>query len=407
MKGSSVSGGQPGKPIPLGKDVATVPLHRPLFYWSLPFTFLHFGLPIYSKMLGASAVEIGGLFSIFTATTLLLRPVVGWAVDRFGRKRFFLLALSFYALAMATFAWARTLRALYLARFIQGIGSSLFWISVNTIIADLTPAERRGRALGRITEITSRGGLMGVAVGFVLISLLSERVGWRIAFSIYALMTAVGMWLAWKSVPETRSSVSARMRFDYSLSRALVTLLIIVFVTGASEAMLGPLYLVYLQEKFTTDIYALALAFLPAGLVSAFLSERLGQLGDRFGRARMMALGMAASGLLALFLPISSSLVWLAGLYTLAVAVWAISVPAQTAMVADLSGEERLGMGYGLYAMISSGGYAVGPLLGGALYESVGQEAPFYLSGGVLLVGCLAVVLFLRPLMRGAREPSF
>jgi MFS family permease len=357
-------------------------------------------------MLGASAVEIGGLFSVFTATTLLLRPFVGWAVDRFGRKRFLVLALSFYTLAMITFAWAQTLPALYLARFVQGIGSSFFWISVNTIVADLTPPERRGRALGRITEITSRGGLTGVAVGFALTSLISERVGWQIAFSIYALMTAIGTWLAWKSVPETQPSVSARMRFDYSLSRALVTLLVIVFVTGASEAMLGPIYLVYLQEKFTTEIHTLAWAFLPAGLVSAFLSERLGQLGDRYGRVRMMALGMAASGLLSLLLPISSSLVLLAILYTLAVAVWAISVPAQTAMVADLTGEERLGVGYGLYDMISSGGYTIGPVLGGTLYETMGQEVPFYLSGGVLVVGCLAAITLLRPLAWQEREDS-
>ncbi|MEA3407648.1 MAG: MFS transporter [Chloroflexota bacterium] len=398
MKESSSSTGQQREPVPPGEVVATAPLHRPLFYWSLPFTFLQFGLPIYGKMLGASALEIGGLFSVFTATTLLLRPLVGWAVDRFGRKRFLVLALSFYALAMVTFAWARSLCTLYLARFIQGIGSSFFWISVNTIVADLTPPEGRGRALGRIAEITSRGGLVGVAVGFALTSLLSERVGWQIAFSIYALMTAVGTWLAWRDVSETRPSVSARMRFDYTLSRALITLLTIVFVTGASEAMLGPIYLVYLQEKFTTDIYTLAWAFLPAGLVSAFLSERLGQLGDRFGRVRMMALGMAASGLLSLLLPISSSLVLLAILYTLTVAVWAISVPAQTAVVADLAGVERLGVGYGLYDMISSGGYTIGPLLGGTLYDTMGQEIPFYLSGGVLLAGCLAALVFLRPL---------
>jgi predicted MFS family arabinose efflux permease len=236
--------------------------------------------------------------------------------------------------------------------------------------------------------------------------LISERVGWQIAFSIYALMTAIGTWLAWKSVPETQPSVSARMRFDYSLSRALVTLLVIVFVTGASEAMLGPIYLVYLQEKFTTEIHTLAWAFLPAGLVSAFLSERLGQLGDRYGRVRMMALGMAASGLLSLLLPISSSLVLLAILYTLAVAVWAISVPAQTAMVADLTGEERLGVGYGLYDMISSGGYTIGPVLGGTLYETMGQEVPFYLSGGVLVVGCLAAITLLRPLAWQEREDS-
>ena len=53
------------------------PYLLPVLLVSSAFTFLNFGLPVYVRELGASATTIGGMFTVFTVTMLVVRPLVG------------------------------------------------------------------------------------------------------------------------------------------------------------------------------------------------------------------------------------------------------------------------------------------------------------------------------------------
>ena len=372
-----------------------VALRRSLFLWAFPFTFLMFGLPIYSKALGASALAIGGMFSTFTVATLLARPVVGWVVDHWGRKGVFVTALLIYAGAMAVYAFSASISAFYLANAIQGIGSALLWISANTMIADAVTPGQRGHALGSLDQNISRGGLVGVFAGFILMSFLPESTAWLLAFSGYTLTMLAAALLSWRRLPETRLSYDSAPTTQ-TISSKFARLLVVVFVTGASEAMLAPVYLIFLQDRFTTEIEVLAWAFFPAGLVFAFLGARLGGLSDRFGRLPILAAGIAGSGLLSLLIPNLPSVIWLAALYTLSAVAWAISEPAEASLVAELSNQRQRGMGFGIYDLVNNLGMAAGPLLGGLLYDNFSQAAPFYLNGGILLLSAVWVMVVLR-----------
>ncbi|MCY1713458.1 hypothetical protein [Caproiciproducens galactitolivorans] len=49
---------------------------------SFSFGLMAFLLPIYSKQIGGNAVTIGGMFSVFSIVTFLLRPWIGKGIDR-------------------------------------------------------------------------------------------------------------------------------------------------------------------------------------------------------------------------------------------------------------------------------------------------------------------------------------
>lgn len=92
-------------------------LWRAVFWVSFPFGILSFVLPIYGKELGASALEVGVFFSAFSLVPVIVRPFLGRAMDRWGRRPFLLLGLLGYAVAMLVFCVADTVWLLTVARF--------------------------------------------------------------------------------------------------------------------------------------------------------------------------------------------------------------------------------------------------------------------------------------------------
>ena len=87
----------------------------------------------------------------------------------------------------------------------------------------------------------------------------------------------------------------------------------------------------------------------------------------------------------------------LAVLYTLSAVASSLVEPAAAAMVADLIGRERRGTGYGLHALAGGLGATLGPLVGGWVYDTIGQAVPFYLDGAVLCASAVWVWLMLKP----------
>ncbi len=383
---------------PMGDNAArgVSTLHRAILLGSLSFGILQFSLPIYARQLGASALDIGAMISIFAVMITIARPLVGWGIDHFGRKLFLVLSFVFYALAMGLFAVAQNVNMLYLARFVQGIGSALLWIPAYTVATELS-AHDWGRAVGSVDMSANRGGFFGSFIGFGLMLFLNPfELAWKISFVVYGLMTLIASFLTWRGVPETRTvQETAEPVEEYQLDRnRILRLMVIVLLTSISTAMISPLLMIFLQDKFTTDVAALAKAFLPAAIAYAYLPGYMGGLSDRFGRTPLMAIGLVGAGIVSLLMPLMTSLVMLSGLWLLEAVGLSASSPAQGALIADLTGKNVRGTGYGLYTLATGLGLILGPLLGGWLYDAAGHAIPFYVNGITLFIGA-ALVLWL------------
>lgn len=373
---------------------------------SLSFGIIGFALPIYAKQLGVSALDIGGMISVFAIMITVARPLVGRGIDHFGRKRFLSIAFVFYAIAMGLFGIAHDINMLYLARFVQGIGSSLLWIPAYTVATELTSRDW-GQAVGSIDGASSQGWFYGTFFGFFILFSLSFELGWQLLFIIYAVLALCAAFLVWWRVPESNLvSIEENKQGeggDRFESKRMVRLMIIVFMTGISYAMISPLLIIFLQDRFTSDVRTLAMAFIPAGLVYAYLPGRMGNLSDRYGRTPFMAVGLIGAGIVSFFIPVLNRLLFLSFLWMLEAIGFVMANPAEAALVADLTGSNVRGRGYGFYTFAQGAGLTIGPLLGGWLYDSVGHALPFYLNGLILFIGAgLVLILLGRKAMKTA-----
>jgi MFS family permease len=375
-------------------------LWRAVFWVSFPFGILTFILPIYGKELGASALEVGGFFSAAFLAPVFVRPFLGRALDKWGRRPFFLIGLAGYLLSMVIFSGSTTVLWLTIARFIQGLGTAFLWLTAYTIVADLAAKKHRGHEFGSIDEAINRGAILGTTIGFTIIFTLEGfSIPWvKIWFWLflgYSVLAVIGLIFGIRGVPESRpvETTEAEKR---PISAQLLALMAIVFMTGASSTMIWPLLMIFLQEVLNADVSGLALAYLPAALLSAFLPSRLGRVADRWGRKGPMIAGLLIGSLASALMPRLGSILALTVLWAVESLGYIVAMPAERAFVADIAGEDVRGTSYGMYTFAFFLGAVVGPLIGGWFYDNLGQATPFYLNSVVLLLGGVLVALVLK-----------
>lgn len=377
------------------------PVQRPtylnsVFLGSFAFVFLNFSLPYRADDLNFGAVEIGGMYAVFTGALLIFRPLIGLCLDRFGRRPFFIAAFMFYIPSMLIFSVSDTVYDFYLARFLQGVGASLMWVSAKTLTIDLNNTGSVGVAMGKLTTVSIKGSMIGATYGFMLLSLMPIQSAWVWAFAGYTV-TAICAFIVSFLVDETQPRMSLGVSVpivgkSIAWSPSLIKALTIVFLSSFASALIEPIYLLYLKNKFDANIILLAFVFLPAGLVHAILPRYSGKWSDTWGRGQIIAIGLILSGCLSIALPMWNSLFLVAVSYIVFAIGWAMTSPAEDALVADVTQSNRVGTTIGIKESTSGIGAALGPLVGGVIYEYWAREAAFIINGMVLLIAATLVL---------------
>ena len=132
------------------------------------------------------------MLASYIVASVVVRPFAGFGLDKYGRKKIFILSLLFYALVFNGYIIAWTVAVMILVRFTHGLTWGLTTTSNSTIAVDIIPSNKRGEGIGYFGISTTLGMALGPAIG----SFILQHGGYQAMFIAGFIISLVSMaWL--------------------------------------------------------------------------------------------------------------------------------------------------------------------------------------------------------------------
>ena len=248
--------------------------------------------PQLTELFGISASEFGFLVSAYTFSAGLSGLLAATYIDRFGRKRMMLTLYPLFGAAALACSFAPTFAWLLVARVASGFFGGVLMALSQTIVAEVIPFERRGRAMGVVMTSFSVATVAGVPLALFLAS----HFNWHAPFLAIALMVSVCALGAAKTLPSLKGHLAAHPSGDSAPNMLANLRLVLVdpnhlraYAMSASMVFAGfaviPYIALYLQGNAGFKPEQIPYVYLTGGICTLISARLIGHWSDRAGKA--------------------------------------------------------------------------------------------------------------------------
>jgi len=375
-------------------------------------------LPLYAQILGAgSGLDIGLLSSAFLLTRTFLATPFGMASDRIGRKKMIMLGMAVYAITSILFALSESWFQLLIFRLLQGVASAMVWPPATALVADLTPAGKRGTAMGIYNSISMSGWVIGPAVGGGIqwyarnVMMLEQLESFRLPFYFSAALSLISLSLVWflvklPAIQKKGMDPLALFPFKHiegKFKKTIYALLVIGISYGFATSFIEPLLVYFVQHEYFLSpdevTQSMAAIFSVTGIATLLVMVYAGRLADKFSKKKIIAIFTSVAQALTIAMPFSGSISNIGVVMVIRSAFYSLTSPAYTALQQDLLPQKVRGTLTGMFDTFFGLGSIAGPVISFILYDEVSHSMPFIVSG--ILGIATVLILFLI-----AKEPA-
>jgi len=360
---------------------------------NLFIAFLGIGLvipvtPTIMNELNISGTVVGYMVSAFALAQLVVSPLAGRAVDKYGRKPLIVLGLFVFSMSELLFGLGQSVEVLFVSRLLGGVSAAFIMPAVTAYIADITTLKTRPKALGYMSAAISTGFIIGPGIGGFL-----AEIGTRLPFFFAAGFGLFAMFLSFLLLKEPERQKQEenlygeqKTGFGRIFSPMYFIAFMVILISSFGLASFESLFALFVDHKFGFTPQDIAIVISLGAIVGVIV-----QVGffDRFtrwwGEIRLIRYSLIVSTALVLILTYVTSY-WAILLVTMVVFVgFDLMRPAVTTYLSRIAGNEQGFVG-GMNSMFTSIGNIIGPIIGGILFD-IDLNYPFYFATVTLAIG--------------------
>jgi len=356
--------------------------------------------PQLTQLFDISASQFGFLVSAYTFSAGLSGLLAATYIDRFGRKQMMLTLYPLFGVAALACSFAPTYAWLITARVASGFFGGVLMALSQTIVAEVIPFERRGRAMSVVMTSFSVATVAGVPLALFLVS----HFNWHTPFLVIAMMVGVCVAVASQTLPSLKGHVEAAAG---SLGAGLLSNLrgvlidpnhLKAYAMSVSMVFTGfvvvPYITLYLQNNAGFTANEIPYVYLCGGVATLISARFIGHWSDRAGKAhafRLLALVMPLP-LIAITL---SEVLPMPGILAVAAMLFVVMsgrmIPGM-ALIGASADPRRRGSFMTLNSAVQSLGMGLAALVGGLILgrEADGQLTHYWVAA---MVGSAASLL--------------
>jgi MFS family permease len=358
-------------------------------------------MPLYIESAGIGIIGWSLLVASFGVGTLLLEWVWGTFYDRFDRRLVMILSVLCMIVIYPLFTLQARVPYLAILEFLSGALGVAIGPTTRAFVTEESPSESLGFFTGLLLISSTSGGIIGSLLGAFIAQVSSFKYSFY-ASTLFSLFTALLIFVTlpkrMRVVGKTKpTTLVGGLKSVLHVRSTGFLFMAALFSTVGATSMRSflPLYASEQMRMSTLEVGILISATSTAQLIAMLL---FGSASDRFGRKRIVMLGLGLSSLTYLFFFIAKSRYELT-IVSLAVSVGLSASSLLFSLVPEVAPGRLYGTVVGVYGSFEDAGIVLSPIIYGIIWSSYSPVSIFAAASLTSLLAALVLLpIFQKPI---------